>query len=186
MKFISRTYREMMQEMRAEGWGKSAYKRAEQIASIASFLRVESILDYGCGQGTLLQQLGKIKWEGLNRIDFHEYDPCVISKNLFPVPSDLVLCLDVLEHVEEEFVDRVILHLWALAKKFLLITVSLCEADAVLPDGCNAHLVVQPKDWWDEKMRQLLKGRRIILDVSLADRHKPEWSFLAVKDDWKW
>lgn len=181
MLFISRTYQEMMQEMLAEGWGRSAHKRAERISILASTLQVKSILDYGCGRGMFLKQLEKIKWDGLGEIDFQEYDPCVSSRCKLPVSADLVVCLDVMEHIERKFLDKVILHLWSLTKRFLLVSISLCEADVCLPDGRNAHLIIESKSWWEDRFKTLLKGNEIILDLELSRYHKPEWSFLAIK-----
>lgn len=180
--FISEQYRRTMREMLISGWGKSAYKKAPHISELSYVLKVESMLDYGCGQGSLFLQLKKTGWWGLDSVEFAEYDPCVLSRSQFPTPADMVLCLDVLEHVEKEYLDHVILHTWALAKKYLLVSVSLCDADLILPDGRNAHITVQPEEWWRARFADLLRGASSIVDVRIADKSKPEWSFLAIRN----
>lgn len=157
---LSKEYRALLQKAHAtQDWGGSGFKRAPYVLPFARQLGARSILDYGCGQGTLktalLQAtLGK-EWrdhEGPIEFDIREYDPGIKGKDGEPYPADLVACTDVLEHIEPEFLDACISHMWGLARRgaFLLIATRL--ANKSLPDGRNAHLIVEPGPWWLERL----------------------------------
>jgi hypothetical protein len=46
----------------------------------------------------------------------------------------------------------VLAHLAALAGKALYLVIATRPANAVLPDGRNAHLLVRSADWWLERL----------------------------------
>ncbi len=64
-----------------------------------------------------------------------EYDPAVAGKDLPPEPADLVVCTDVLEHIEPDCLDDVLSDLARLTKKVLLVNISTRPAVKVLADG---------------------------------------------------
>lgn len=126
------------------GFGGSGWKQAKTVMEYAQQLNVESILDYGCGEGTLRKELGKLGWKG----KVYEYDPAVAKKDTLPRPAELVVCTDVLEHIEPEHLEAVLNHLHSLATKAAYVVIATRVANKVLPDGRNAHLIVESKDWW--------------------------------------
>lgn len=65
-----------------------------------------------------------------------------------PTQHDLVVCSDVLEHIEPECVVSVLLDLQSLTKKVLFIDVATRPAKKILPDGRNAHLIQLLGGWW--------------------------------------
>lgn len=103
-----------------------------------------TVLDYGCGKGTLGMALGDC---------VTNYDPAIEEWANDPSPADLVVCTDVLEHVEPEYLPAVLDHLRALAKKVVFIVVACRPANRHLPDGRNAHLIVEPPEWWEAHIR---------------------------------
>ncbi len=62
--------------------------------------------------------------------------------------SDCVICMDVLEHIFISDVPKVVNELFSLAKKLLIINVACYEADALLPNGENAHITIRNAEWW--------------------------------------
>lgn len=64
-----------------------------------------SLLDYGCGKGTFLREMSQS-----GRFRFvRGYDPAVTAFKLRPSQIyDLVVCLDVLDQAEDEFVEPII------------------------------------------------------------------------------
>lgn len=147
---ISREYQQQNEQLhqRPQGFGRDGKKHAARVHDWAQGLRALSILDYGCGAGTLREALRRQKFRG--RID--EYDPAVKGKTKMPAPADLVVCTDVLEHVEPDKVDVVLAHLQSLAGRGLFLTIATRSANNVLPDGRNAHLIVEPVEWWLRKL----------------------------------
>ena len=147
---ISPKYRKLIEKMHQtdDRWGRSAAKWAHQVTQMAKRYRTSEVLDYGCGKGTLARAM---------KAEIQEYDPGIPEKSILPVPSDIVVCVDVMEHVEEEFVPDVIAHLHSLTKKALLIHVSTRLARKKLPDGSNAHLTVKPMRWWANQFGNYFK-----------------------------
>lgn len=146
----SAKYAEMLKEMHAskEGWGGSGRRQAVTVLKYAENIKTPRILDYGCGQGTLkkaLQVLGC-------KLDIMEYDPGVRGKEKLPKPSELVVCTDVLEHIEPDKLDAVLKHIYNLTKKSAYFLVATRPAGRQLPDGRNAHLIVQPPSYWVSKL----------------------------------
>jgi hypothetical protein len=97
---------------------------------------------------------------GIRRIsDFpvYSYDPCVKAISNTPKPRDFVTCTDVLEHVEPEFVDAVLDDLRRVTRKAGFYVVSTVPAIKILPDGRNAHLVVEEPEWWLKKILERFK-----------------------------
>lgn len=65
-----------------------------------------------------------------------------------PLQHDLVVCSDVLEHIEPECIVSVLHDLQSLTKKVLFIDVAMRPAKKVLADGRNAHLIQESGAWW--------------------------------------
>jgi hypothetical protein len=99
-----------------------------------------TVLDYGCGEGALKKALAP------HRVQ--EYDPGIRGKDILPKPCDLVVCTDVMEHVEPKALNRVIDHIYRLTGYVAYLVIATRPANAVLPGGRNAHLIVQDAEWW--------------------------------------
>lgn len=124
-------------------YGTGGSRHADTVAELARRFSVRSILDYGCGKGTLKHALP----EDIAPL-VREYDPAIPGKNDWPAPADLVVCGDVMEHIEPECLKPVIGHLYGLTRRLLFATVATVPAFKTLPDGRNAHLIVEPMAWW--------------------------------------
>jgi 2-polyprenyl-3-methyl-5-hydroxy-6-metoxy-1,4-benzoquinol methylase len=111
------------------------------------------ILDYGCGNGTLRAALERA-FPSIHGVDLFEYDPAIPGKALLPSPVELVFCGDVMEHVEPECVDAVLKHIASLTLSVAIFIIDLHKAAKTLPDGRNAHLTIQKKDWWLSFLRK--------------------------------
>lgn len=127
---------------RPEGYGTRGGRWASTVLGIAGAYDCWSVLDYGCGQGSLGRALEH------TRLSVREYDPAISGKDARPSFADLVACIDVLEHVEPECLDAVLAHLRMLARRALFVVVSTRPARTLLPDGGNAHLIVESPEWW--------------------------------------
>jgi len=129
-----------------QGYGGKGARWADTVAWVAHRYDAFSILDYGCGQGTLAKALCA---RGLH---CREYDPAIPGKDARPGFADMVVCTDVLEHIEPAKLIAVLSHIRSLARKVAFLVVSLREANKSLPDGRNAHLIVRPPAWWEAQV----------------------------------
>lgn len=125
-------------------YGTSGHKHAQRIVQLARQLGTKDVLDYGRGKGTLARSLP---------FQIKEYDPFVPGYDADPAPADLVVCSDVLEHIEPQCLESVLEHLYRLTNKALFVDVACRPAKKVLADGRNAHLIQwEPYKWLLEFM----------------------------------
>lgn len=143
---ISEEYRRMNNHMHEdnERYGTSGHLYAEQVLEILSASGSRTVLDYGCGKNTLAQALPQVVVRG--------YDPCVPGFDAEPKPADMVVCTDVMEHIEPEKVDSVLAHIAYLSINVTMMVIALVPAKKTLADGRNAHLIVESMDWWITKL----------------------------------
>ena len=138
---ISNSYRELNAELHKtnEHYGTSGQKYAQQIYALSLSMQTEDILDYGCGKSTLAANLPfKIK----------QYDPAIKKYSALPKPADVVVCTDVLEHIEPEMLGDVLDHLKSLVKRKGFFIIATRPAKKTLSDGRNAHLIIEDAKWW--------------------------------------
>lgn len=135
---------------RPKGYGGKGDKWADGVVEIAKAHGCYSVLDYGCGRGTLIATL-RLR-SGLRHLRFDEYDPGVPGKDSLPAFADLVVCTDVLEHIEPERLDAVLGHLQMLARRAIFLVVATRPSNKTLSDGRNAHLTVESAEWWTERV----------------------------------
>lgn len=109
-----------------------------------SKLGVKTILDYGCANGKFKVYMDQKK----PHYDVSEYDPGIRGKDKMPAPADYVVCCDVMEHIEEDYLESVLKHLKSLTKKGGFFNISTKSAITILTDGTNAHKIVKDGEWW--------------------------------------
>lgn len=107
-----------------------------------------SILDYGCGKGTFEKYLREVE---LEIESYHKYDPAYPEYGN-PIKSDIVICKDVLEHIEMDKLDNVLKHIFDCTKKFAIFIPCHRLAKKFLSDGRNAHINISSRTWWFEKL----------------------------------
>jgi hypothetical protein len=143
---ISEAYRDQNRRLHDSNphYGTSGARMAELVRHHMKLLDSRSVLDYGCGKRTLEKALG---------LPIANYDPCIPGLDRRPAPCDIVVCSDVLEHIEPEFLDSVLDDLKRVTLKVGMFTACTEPAMKHLPDGRNAHLIVQGQDWWVPRIR---------------------------------
>jgi 2-polyprenyl-3-methyl-5-hydroxy-6-metoxy-1,4-benzoquinol methylase len=141
---ISENYRALMERLHdTHQYGERGNKWADMVLGRVELHKPNTILDYGCGKGALKRTLAP-----LITVEFREYDPAISEKNEMPEVADLVICTDVLEHIEPNCIEAVVDHLKKLARRVLFVVVSTRPAVKFLEDGRNAHLIVQSMESW--------------------------------------
>lgn len=173
---ISPEYVALQQALHADprGYGQRGHKWAPVIAELVETLGASSVLDYGCGQGSLARALAPLLPLAVR---VSEYDPAIVEKSRRPGFADLVVSTDVLEHVEPERLAAVLRHFHQLARRAVFLVVSLVETAKILEDGRNAHLIVQPADWW---AAQCSAAGFVVGPPPASARQKPEKEWVAV------
>ncbi|MCP9941952.1 class I SAM-dependent methyltransferase [Cyanobium sp. ATX 6E8] len=112
-----------------------------------------SLLDYGTGKGALVQRL---RAELPPDVHVQGYDPAMPAFATKPEqPADILVCLDVLEHIEMASIDAVLRDIHALTRQFCYLVIDLQPAVKTLADGRNAHILLAPPEWWVGRVAQL-------------------------------
>lgn len=138
---ITDEYRKLNEQMHFEkkNYGTSGVKMANYVKSVAESLKTTDILDYGCGKGTLAANLP---------FPIKEYDPCIPDKSAPPEPAQIVICSDVLEHIEPDCLMDVLDDLYRVTKESIMMVIHHGPAGKHLPDGRNAHLIQEDEQFW--------------------------------------
>lgn len=145
---ITEEYRKLNERLHETNkhYGTSGHKWASQIQGACKMVGSTDVLDYGCGKSTLSQNLP---------FTINQYDPAVPKYAELPQPADIVVCTDVLEHIEPECIDAVLADLCRVTKQLGFFVVANRPAKKTLEDGRNAHLIQQDESWWLNKLMPL-------------------------------
>lgn len=121
---------------------------------------VETLIDISSGRGCFLSLVPpSVAITSTDIEKFHTFDCKFVHLDLtdvgaFPYPDrrwDLLSCLDVLEHIPEEYLDEALIFMSKLAKRFCFSIAN--HSDKV--GGIELHLIQQNQEWWDQKLRAL-------------------------------
>jgi hypothetical protein len=141
---ITPEYRELNRKLHEHAdYGISGESYAPFVMGACKLADSREILDYGCGKRTLEKALG---------FPIQNYDPCIEGLDAAPAPRDVVVCTDVLEHIEPECLDDVLDDLKRVTRRVGVFVIATRPAAKNLPDGRNAHLIQQPESWWIERL----------------------------------
>jgi hypothetical protein len=150
---ITPEYVDLNRQLHSEGlYGISGWRWVKTVASICETIQTRDVLDYGCGQRTLEKGLG---------FAIRNYDPCIEGLDAPPTPADLVVCTDVLEHIEPDCLDEVLDDLRRVTRRFGFFVIATRPALKTLPDGRNAHLIQEGEEWWLPKIAERFEIQKI-------------------------
>ncbi len=109
-----------------------------------------SIIDFGCGQSRFLDALDL----GPD-VALHRYDPAIPAYDALPTqPVDLLINIDVLEHIPEADLDDVMGQMASLAPRALLV-IDTKPSNHTLADGRNAHVTLHDHAWWQARVARI-------------------------------
>lgn len=145
---ISDTYRDLNAKLFETQplYGVSGAGFRDNVRPLALWGR-KKILDYGAGRCTLAKALGPA-------YSVTNYDPCKPELDQTPEPHDIVVCTDVLEHVEPDCLDAVLADLLRVTKERLFVSIAMRPSSQTLADGRNAHLTIENGDWWRARLEK--------------------------------
>jgi hypothetical protein len=135
------------QTHRSRIYGTSSVKYLRYLRPEIQLRAPTSVLDYGCGQSQFVDNLGLPDEASLLR-----FDPAIREYANLPAESvDLLVNIDVLEHIEEHDLDQTIAQMREVCRDAIII-VDTAPAKHLLPDGRNAHVTLQQAAWWHERL----------------------------------
>lgn len=146
---ISQEYKEEQQNLHRENpdYGVASVHYAPIVTNLINTLMITEVLDYGAGKGRLGAAI-----KPSHRVEYRMYDPGIEGLDEKPDSAQMVCCIDVLEHIEPEYLEDVLDDLQRCVEFFGFFTVHTGPAIRVLADGRNAHLIQKPAQWWLPKI----------------------------------
>ena len=170
MTIINPEYQRQLATMHGQG---QFVRGSKSLSSIRPFLdqyQPASILDFGCGHGGLMAAIK----EAYPHMRVEGYDPgnanhCRIPKRSF----DAIVSADVFEHIEPEHLDATLQLIGSKMSRAGWFRIACYPAKKQLPDGRNAHLIVQPPAWWRDQILRHMPVNIVKQDISVFDKsHK--------------
>lgn len=119
-----------------------------------------SLLDYGCGKGVFVQDMTRTRLFRFIR----GYDPAVDAFKARPAqPYDIVTCLDVLDQLEDAFVEAVILDVAQLTRHTALFDVITVQTPTL------AHLNPRSAATWQEIVGRHMRVQETTIRPATAE-----------------
>jgi len=152
----------------------------------------ETVFDYGCGKGPFVHCFNyfNIDCEGYDISKDAVNEPILLAKDKITCIKtdcfigkknkiyDLIICIDLLEHLTEEEIDEVLSDCRDLAAKDILF--SICFKDDPNFKLDKTHITEKTREWWEYKLRN--KGF-IIKEVPEHFHYKQQMILAEVKED---
>ena len=167
---IDPDYQAQLAEMHSQG---RFVRGSKTFGSVQPFLKQyqpASVLDFGCGHGALMASIQQaypdMRVEG--------YDPGNVEHSRIPKRLfDAVVSADVFEHIEPEHLAAT---LQLISSKMTVagwFRIACYPAKKHLPDGRNAHLIVESPAWWREQLLANMDITIVSEEISVVDKsHK--------------
>ncbi|MDC1047079.1 class I SAM-dependent methyltransferase [Alphaproteobacteria bacterium] len=134
--------------------GKTTMVFAKIIKAIIEKNNIKNLLDYGSGKGDRYfnnSEFGNEAYPPLEKywnINSTLYDPGVPHPKPVGEKFDMVISIDVLEHIPLEDLGWVIEEIFYFSKKIIFINVACYAAERTFSDGSNVHVSLFPPMWW--------------------------------------
>lgn len=146
-------------------WGGGGWTWAPDICRLVIKHKIKhpKVLEYGSGRRTLRNAMQL----AMPHVDLTEYDPGVAGIDRVPTGEyDIVVCTDVMEHVELQYVDATLKRLLQYTRYTTIFNICCTPSKSLLPNGQNAHITVQEPKWWRERIERLWN------DIEIRNDHK--------------
>ena len=158
--------------------GKSTLVYAKLIRNIIIKNKINSLLDYGCGKGFYYENttdqygIQNMTLRDFWNINIDLYDPCVEENSSIDEDKkyDLIISIDVLEHIPSNDIDWVLKKIFNKANKYVFLNVACYPAVALLPNGENAHINVNEPQWWHEKILNIKKSNSFLKIICICTK----------------
>ena len=134
--------------------GLSTISFAEILKKIILKNKCKTLFDYGSGKGDRYFKHSEFAGKTFPplkeywNVEASLYDPGIMPVKPKNKKFDIVISIDVLEHIPFEDLNWVINEIFEYAKDIVFLNIACYPAKALLPNGKNAHVSVFDPWWW--------------------------------------
>lgn len=173
--------------------GKATMVFAKIIKQIINKNNIDTLLDYGSGKGDRYfnqSNFGNEEYPPLKKywdIKPTLFDPGVPYHKPLNQVFDIVISIDVLEHIPVEDLNWVINEIFNFSKKIVFLNVACYPAERTFPDGKNLHVSLFPPMWWYGFLTSIASNykKKCFLICSSIKNNKFTYNNFAINDDFK-
>lgn len=129
------------------GFGIRGARHSDIVQQLCRHIGTVDVLDYGCGAAKLSASLP---------FPISSYDPCIPKFSRHPSPADVVVCTDVMEHVEGDMINQTLREIFDLSRIACYFAIATKpDWSKSMPDGSNPHCSVMSHGGWLEILTML-------------------------------
>ena len=173
MTLIDKAYQEQLNAMHKDGKFNNGHKAYKIVEKFINDYQPTTLLDFGCGKGALIASISELHPE----IFTQGYDPGNPDFSMLPDRTfDAVVSTDALEHVEPTHLGNTLRTIGNKIQRCGFFRIACYPAKKKLPDGRNAHLIVEPPEWWRLKIETEMGVKIVWEEISVFDK----------TDKWDW
>lgn len=168
MSLIDKAYQEQLAQLHNSdkkfNHGAKAYKIVE---SFIKEYKPTTLLDFGCGKGRLIEVIAELHPE----VTVAGYDPGNPNFQQLPdYPVDTVISTDAIEHIEPKYLDVTLKTINDKMQRCGFFRIACYPAKKNLPDGRNAHLIVESPEWWRDKIKNIMNVDIVWESIKVFDK----------------
>lgn len=170
MTIVNPEYQQQLATMHSQGQFVRGGKGLKSLRPFIDQYQPRSLLDFGCGHGGLMRAIQ----EHYPHMLVKGYDPGSEKHHAMPTKAtDVIVSLDVFEHIEPEHLDQTLQLIASRMLRAGWFRIACYPAKKLLPDGRNAHLIVQPPSWWRQQILANMNVRIVHEEIITIDKsHK--------------
>ena len=173
--------------------GKSTMVFAKLLKEIIIKNKIKNLLDYGSGKGDRYfnnSEFGNETYPSLEKywgIKSTLYDPGVPHPKPIGKKFDIVLSIDVLEHIPLEDLGWVINEIFDFSKKIVFLNIACYPAQRTFSDGSNIHVSLFHPMWWYGFVTNIALNykKKCFLICTSEQDNKFVYNNFAINDDFK-
>lgn len=167
MTIIDQKYQQQLSQLHQGGKFDNGYKSYYIVEEFLKKYQPTDLLDFGCGQGGLIRAIQQhhpdIFCEG--------YDPGNTQYQQLPKRNyDAVVSTDAIEHIEPEYLDETLRVIDLKIQRCGFFRIACYPAKKHLPDGRNAHLIVELPEWWRKKILATMNVNIVWEKITVVDK----------------
>lgn len=167
MALIDHAYQQQLMQLHSAGKFNHGAKAYQIVQHFINKYQPQSMLDFGCGHGALIATINQHH----PNIELAGYDPGNPAFASLPTRTfDAVVSTDAIEHIEPAFLADTLTTIGGLMQRCGCFRIACYPAKKSLPDGRNAHLIVQPPEWWREQLLTRMGVKIVQEEISEFDK----------------